>query len=293
LFLKPGKLTNEYMAGRRTQYLHPVKMYIFISLVYFVLLFKSGFEPVKVTHTNKAETKKELDSTNRVLDNIAKDPEMPDYAKKALLLKKKQNEEDSKKDYNYNIDNNGNSTFIGPLTDDTSYQQYAVTQQKLPENKRDGFFERLYNKKAFLYKEKYGSRAKEVFLDELQHNVPKMMFLMLPLSALILSVTFRKNRKYYVEHLIYTFHLHCFLFLFLAFTMLIEIILPASKELTGWLNFVATIGIIWYLYKSLRVVYQRSPLRTVSKLLGTACMYLLLFSFCFFTVFIITALLMA
>ena len=39
LLFKPGKLTNEYMAGKRASYLHPVKMYIFISFIYFVLLF--------------------------------------------------------------------------------------------------------------------------------------------------------------------------------------------------------------------------------------------------------------
>src|ERR1700748_1877375 len=42
LLFKPGFLTNEYMAGKRVQFLHPVKMYIFISVVYFILLFKSG-----------------------------------------------------------------------------------------------------------------------------------------------------------------------------------------------------------------------------------------------------------
>jgi hypothetical protein len=36
LFFQPGKLTNEYMAGRRTQYLHPVKMYLFMSVVYIL-----------------------------------------------------------------------------------------------------------------------------------------------------------------------------------------------------------------------------------------------------------------
>src|SRR5882762_10431169 len=42
LLFNPGKLTIEYMAGHRVQYLHPVRMYIFISLVYFLLLFKTS-----------------------------------------------------------------------------------------------------------------------------------------------------------------------------------------------------------------------------------------------------------
>src|ERR1700744_2185987 len=66
LLFKPGFLTNEYMAGRRAQYLHPVKMYIFISLVYFLLLFKSGHEPVHInrTHTTGDSAKIELITQN-------------------------------------------------------------------------------------------------------------------------------------------------------------------------------------------------------------------------------------
>src|ERR1700739_2754377 len=49
LLFKPGYLTVEYMAGRRAQYLHPVKMYIFISIVYFLLLFQTAHETVTTT----------------------------------------------------------------------------------------------------------------------------------------------------------------------------------------------------------------------------------------------------
>src|SRR5476651_968894 len=56
LLFKPGKLTNEYMAGKRVRYLHPVKMYIFISLIFFILLFSAGKSPIGV---NSHYTKKE------------------------------------------------------------------------------------------------------------------------------------------------------------------------------------------------------------------------------------------
>src|SRR3954471_17773774 len=57
LFLQPGKLTNEYIAGRRMQYLHPVKMYIFISLVFFIVYFnRPGHDMVKFDNSKKTET---------------------------------------------------------------------------------------------------------------------------------------------------------------------------------------------------------------------------------------------
>lgn len=113
---------------------------------------------------------------------------------------------------------------------------------------------------------------------------------MLPLCALILMIAFWSNKKYYVEHLIYTFHLHCFMFLFLAIIMLIELIFPASNVLNGILDWIATIGITWYIYRSLRTFYNRSRWRTISKMIGASIMYLFVFTFCLVLVFIITAL---
>ena len=71
LLFKPGYLTNEYMAGRRVQYLHPVKMYIFISLVYFLLLFQGGHQDAKENNTaaKPANTQKVIDSVNREIAN--------------------------------------------------------------------------------------------------------------------------------------------------------------------------------------------------------------------------------
>ena len=39
LLLKPGKLTNEFIAGRRTFYLPPFRLYLVLSLVFFLLSF--------------------------------------------------------------------------------------------------------------------------------------------------------------------------------------------------------------------------------------------------------------
>ncbi|MEB0301786.1 MULTISPECIES: DUF3667 domain-containing protein [unclassified Mucilaginibacter] len=54
LFLKPAHLTKEYLAGRHAQYLHPVKMYIFISLVFFVIFFQGNkHEKDKISDNKK------------------------------------------------------------------------------------------------------------------------------------------------------------------------------------------------------------------------------------------------
>lgn len=42
LLFKPGFLTSEFFAGRRVRYITPLRLYIFISIVFFLLLSFSG-----------------------------------------------------------------------------------------------------------------------------------------------------------------------------------------------------------------------------------------------------------
>jgi len=173
-----------------------------------------------------------------------------------------------------------------PSTADTSYEQYTLNQSKLPAEKRDGWFERYYNQKAYAIN-KQKINVKEVVEDGLKHNFPKVMFILLPLFALILRITFYRNKKFYVEHLIYSFHLHCFIFLFLTILMILKFIIPDNWDaVIGWLTFGAVIAIIWYVYKSLRAVYHRSRWRTITKMIGMSLSYSIVFFVCF-TIFLI------
>src|SRR6202000_1478750 len=69
LLFQPGKLTNEYMAGRRAQYLHPVKMYIFISLIYFILLAKSNHNPIQIEDVDQTKTE-QLKAAQKKIDAL-------------------------------------------------------------------------------------------------------------------------------------------------------------------------------------------------------------------------------
>jgi hypothetical protein len=60
LIKKPGFLSKEYMLGRRMSYLNPIRMYVFTSAIFFIILF-SLKSPDKVIHVNEApEVKKGL-----------------------------------------------------------------------------------------------------------------------------------------------------------------------------------------------------------------------------------------
>jgi len=55
LISKPGFLTKEYVAGKRATYIHPIRMYIFISAVFFLFIF-SGEQKIVDVNTNQTKS---------------------------------------------------------------------------------------------------------------------------------------------------------------------------------------------------------------------------------------------
>lgn len=276
------------MLGHRAAYLHPVKMYIFISLVFFIVMFQTDHQMMTVNQPEKVKT-----VSQAAIDSIQKDPEIPGFTKKILIDGMKKGEGTVTNNHGIiSVQVGGDKTsggFLDPTTSDTSYKAYIASQQKLSPDKQDGIFERLYNKKVFGYKTEYGSMAQKIIVENFEHNIPKMMFVLLPICALILMIAFRDKTKYYVEYLIYSFHLHSFIFLYLTILMLLQLIIP-SEKLNSFLSFISFLVIVWYIYKSLRVVFNRSKFRTITKMIGSYLMYLFSFVVAITLVFFITAL---
>ena len=48
------------------------------------------------------------------------------------------------------------------------------------------------------------------------HNMPRAMFVFLPLLALVMKLLYWRPKRYYVEHLLFLIHNHAFVFLLLT-----------------------------------------------------------------------------
>ncbi|MBW4891936.1 DUF3667 domain-containing protein [Mucilaginibacter sp. HMF5004] len=272
LFFKPGKLTIEYMEGRRTQYLHPIKMYIFISLIFFLLLFSGKGDNEAIKISGKPLTKEQADSVKNVINNNSW---IPEKRKKEIT---RDIERDRRSDSIHGKRKNNTRTNFFDTGKDTTYEQYLESQKKLAPEKRNGFIGNYVAKREYDWKAK-GVGAWEGLMESFKHNAPKMMFLLLPLFAMLLRFTFWRNHKFYVEHLIYAFHLHCFVFLFFTIIFLIKMVLPVALiGFKGIVDFLVMVAVIWYIYRSLRVVYQRSRWGTVWKMFMLSITYTITFS---------------
>lgn len=264
LLFQPGLLTNEYNAGKRTTYLPAIRMYIFISIVFFLSVSVNNAPAVNIGSTDSGQ-KKELNREDALsASSSAKTPEDIDNIK---LLPPSQKKE-AKVQLEERIENN-----LKELT----AEEYAVQQKALPASSRDGYISYYFQHKALELKAR--ENIQQTFTETLVRHLPKMMFLLLPLFAMILMLIFRKSRMFYAEHFIYALHLHSFLYLFLLLPIFLG---KAMSAVPGFVYWTVFFVITLYIYKSLRTVYKNSRKKTLVKMAIMGTSYSFLLGICLF-----------
>lgn len=296
LLFKPGFLSKEYMAGRRVKYLHPVRMYVFTSAIFFLLFFSffTTTSVVNFTATN------ELNGKSRLKKIAAFEEKYKNDSSKKELLNKLQPFKDtlkpiSKEDQELFVGNFNIISLSGSGMKYASVNEYDSIQMSLPKNERDGWLLKRLIRKEVSINQKYRSNpnaALKKLGNDFLHKLPYLLFVSLPLFALILRLLYiRRKQFYFADHGIFTIHLYVFNFILLLLVFSFE----KLQTLTGWSVFgflVAGlfIGLAIYLYKAMRFFYSQRRLKTLIKLflvfISSLAMILVLFLFfLFFTAY--------
>ena len=235
LVLKPGKIVNEYNAGKRESYYHPARMYVFLSFIFFLTL---SF----VVNTDDIEVGKNGDLNEINQNQIDSLKVSADSIRKIQGLK------------------------FEPISDDLeaeTVEQYDSMQAALPEEKRDNFISRYFNRKALAVETKSKGKESELvrgMLDDMYSNIPQLIFFLMPIFALFLKLLYVRRDFYYSEHLIFTIFYYDFAYLMGTFIILCQQVI--------WLEWLAYVLYIWmfiFLYKSMRKVYKQKRFKTLLK----------------------------
>jgi hypothetical protein len=105
-------------------------------------------------------------------------------------------------------------------------------------------------------------------------NVPKMMFIFLPLIAGVMYVLYLGSGRYYVEHLLFFVHYHAFFFLGGLTVVLLDrtaalvdgtAVASGLRFLEGLTTFVLVLYLPYYLYRAMRRVYGQGRFVTLVK----------------------------
>jgi len=300
LLFKPGFLSREYMLGRRKKYLHPVRMYVFTSAVFFLVFFslfhvsendisiknqatkvKDGFNTIKEEAYKSAKTKK--DSTD-IMNGL----ELLGYKDST----ENKTSEDTTFPDNDNDDEAGGLTFsLGRQAGDyATVKEYDSVQTSLPKNKRDAGITKMLTRKSVSLNEKYKGDQKKMateLINKFLHSFPYLLFVSLPLYALFLKLLYIRHRKqyYFADHGVFLIHLYVFTFLF----MLCYIGLDKLSDKTGW-RFIGIIEAIliltglFYTLKAMKNFYRQGWGKTILKFIifNILCVVSLVFLFVVF-----------
>ena len=107
-------------------------------------------------------------------------------------------------------------------------------------------------------------------------HVPQMMFVFLPLMALIMVPLYLQPRRFYVEHLVFFLHTPTAIFLVMVLDLMLHVLARWLTPLKSVMDYVdaAVIGYaLWYVYRSMRRYYADGRGTTLLKFTLVAIAY--------------------
>jgi hypothetical protein len=292
LMFRPGYLTRKYLEGVRARYVQPFRLYLFASVIFFVLFgmgspdWSNAVNPAaELSDEDRAALAEELnelaaenpaasDEIQRAIDSLARDDgepvdaaelaavtaassesfraEMREQVRRTLLPEQYPGEaapEDSE-------------VVVGDPGDmQVSIETGGLTDLPLPARQQLARqLERVIDDPSLLFA-------------AMQRWLPRLLFVLLPIYALILAVgQIWRRGFYFYDHLIVSLHLHAFLF-----------VLFILLQPVGWLDSAVAfmIFLVWsnyYVYRIHRVVYEHGRFMSVLRTITLDFTYLIVLS---------------
>ncbi|HDZ07032.1 hypothetical protein LCGC14_0286260 [marine sediment metagenome] len=273
LLLRPGKITNEYISGKRLSYTNPFRFLLSLAIIYFLIIsFNSEFESFNKFGSGNNSPIFNLDTELNKLEFDSEQEKQITLAQlDSLKIKKFITNGINKRDstllsnpelYFQKIDSGGIAErfaekiqfFSTVIKHDTiNYFDQGVTKYNLPKAKENEMAFNLANSLSDI------ERRPGSFLNSLISKLPFTTFFFLPFFSFFIWMVYIRKKYTYTDHLIFSFHNQSLLFILLIVSNLINALFNISSESLFILIFAI------YLYKAMRNFYQQGRVKTVIK----------------------------
>jgi len=112
----------------------------------------------------------------------------------------------------------------------------------------------------------------DAFFERIIGNLSIAMFFLLPVYALILAVLYWRQKRYYIEHLVFGMHVHSFLFIIVTL-MLIASLTPMGAAGQAWTQGILGLTVFAYPIIALRRFYANGWFVTLVKAFMLGALY--------------------
>jgi len=289
LLFRPGKLTRDYLDGRRFRYVPPLRLYIFSSLAFFFLAALLTSDVIQIDADNGTEgtsVSARLDDQQRqdidaALDELKRvNPKAAEEVARRVEEAEAQNGEAAAETADAFPDKPQFDVNGKPWDRETNPLELPLMPDWVNGWINDEIADSPRKGKAI-------AENPNLFTDKIFDVLPVSMFILLPLVALLFKFWYLFSKKYYVEHLIFALHNHAFIFTLAVFMLLTNALVtwrePSGEgpltSVAGFLQVVAWIWIPLYLLISLKRVYRQGWFVTLLKYTAIGTSYLVLLSF--------------
>ena len=285
LIVKPWRLTNEFLAGKRVRYVNPLRLYLLASILFFFAV-NYGAKGIRIDATKfpeekraevaaaiagqRSEIEKELNKENLTPEQRQKLQKTLDYLTRpsATATPAPGQTESATPSPGASATAQPGEQNYGPVGD----RPFVV----FDDGKSTTPFERWIEGRA---KEKMGEHGTKMglFIATLLSNLPYMMLCCIPLFALVLKLLYIRRHLFYIDHLIYALHIHSFFYASVMLIVLATIGLTrfASGAIAGWLIALLWVAFVTQIFLSIRFVYRQGWFWSIFKFLFGGFVYLI------------------
>lgn len=266
LMIRPGQLTHDYLQGRRARYMPPFRMYLVLSLLFFLVAFFDPRETFGIFYepqTLEQEEEEKQREAAEIADEVRRD-----LAEEGIIAATPEDSKESAEDADDGL-------HIRVNADDGSEAECQVDDFSI--SGPEWLKRRLTPDRVVHVCEQIKKDKGRQFVQNLYDNIPVALIVLLPIMAIVLKALYPLSRRYYVEHLLFFVHFHAFMFLILTLQILIgrlNSVLPTPEAIGILLIVAASFYVPVYLFVGMRRVYGQGRLLTTAKYVVLTVSYL-------------------
>ena len=273
LLFQPGKISKDYILGKRQRYANPFRFYLSASIIFFLIwgltqtLNPNSGPAIQPGGISTEANRAALDSLRARTDRDSVSPLADDELGIVKLIEEQQRL--------------GRQTYLDVFTDQSSLDTMSFLNASW---KKLDIYHRFYKEKSipnayqaldslkhehstynhWLYKKSVDyieiQKNPNIFVNYFISKLPFIIFFYLPVFALFIWLLYLRRNYTYMEHLVFTFHVQTTFFVLFTLYVLLNFFINAED--IAWIFILI---FTFYLYKALRKFYGQGRVKTVLK----------------------------
>ena len=275
LLTKPGKVSKDYISGKRSRYSNPFQFYLSVSILFFIILgltkkynefqdfgkkeIANNFNAIELQ--NNVTLKKDSVFNNIYFNDAFKNLDSIETSKALALVNKSNNFDELTSSLKSQIQNE-TGLFGKMMSYHENHKKKSIDDSldslKIDKNFRNRFNYLMAQKIISLFSDIKGEQKK--FWSELISYASISIFIFLPIFTLFLKLIYIRRKFTYVEHLIFVFHTQTVFFILLIIFYTLN--LATNKDNISWIFVVL---FLVYLLSALKRFYNQGYFKTFLK----------------------------